>query len=253
MLFLIGLGLSRDDITLAALDACRGCSSLHVDRHTGRVETAALDYIFGETGKRASDLTRQEMEEGSTELIRAASEKDIAVLCAGDPLMATTHKILLIEAARQNVNARIVHSNSIITAAIGESGLDFYRFGKVCTIPRWSPNYRPVSFYETIHANLTNDAHTLLLLDYDAKTGSTISLKEAVSTLEEAEKSYKKGLIRDDSYIIVLHNISAKDSRLMHVRIREAKGMDIGGMNALIMHSGLSDIEKEALEALVST
>ncbi len=252
MLFLIGLGLSKDDITLAALDACRQCKELYVDRHTSRLGSATIEYITSATGKRAQDLTRQEMEEGARDLVASASGKDIAILCGGDPLMATTHKILLIEASKQKVETRIVHSNSIITAAIGESGLDFYRFGKVCTIPKWSLNYRPVSFYETIHNNLTNDAHTLILLDYDSKSEATISIKEAMATLEEAEKIYRKGVARDDSYIMILHNISAKDSKLAYVRIREAKEMALGGMNALIMHSGLSDIEKETMDALVS-
>lgn len=251
MLFLIGLGLSKDDITLAALDACRHCHELYLDRHTSRIDSATIDYISSATGKRISDLARQDMEEGAKELVGSASRKDIAILCGGDPLMATTHKILLIEAARQDVHTRIIHSNSIITAAIGESGLDFYRFGKVCTIPKWSQNYKPVSFYETIHNNITNDAHTLILLDYDPKSESTISIREAIATLEEAEKAYKKGIVRDDSYIMVLHNISAKDSKLIYVQIKEAKRMDIGGMNALIIHSGLSDIEKETIDALV--
>ena len=251
MLFLIGLGLSKDDITLAALDACRFCGELYLDRHTSRIDAATTDHISSTTGKRIVDLTRQDMEEGAKELVSLSSRKEIAVLCGGDPLMATTHKILLIEAARQNVPVRIIHSNSIITAAIGESGLDFYRFGKVCTVPKWSQNYKPVSFYETIHGNLTSDAHSLILLDYDSKSESTISIKEAIATLEEAEKAYGKGIVRDDSYIMILHNISAKDSRLIYTRLKEAKEMEIGGMNALIIHSGLSDIEKETIDALV--
>ncbi len=52
---------------------------------------------------------------------------------------------------------------------MGESGLDFYRFGQICTIPRWSEHYKPVSFYETIETNLTNGHHSILLLDYDPK------------------------------------------------------------------------------------
>ncbi len=251
MLFLIGLGLSKDDITISALDACRYCHELYLDRHTSRTDSTVTDYISSSTGKRIAELTRQDMEEGAKELVALASVKEIAILCSGDPLMATTHKILLIEAARQNVKTKVIHSNSIITTAMGESGLDFYRFGKVCTVPRWGQNYKPVSFYETIHGNLTNDAHTIILLDYDSKAESTIGVNEAIATLEEAEQSYKKGIIRDDAYIMVLHNISARDSSLIYTRIKDIKGMDVKGMNVLIIHSGLSDIEKETIDALV--
>ena len=63
----------------------------------------------------------------------------MAILVGGDPLMATTHKIFIHRGERQKVETEIVHANSIITTAIGESGLDFYGFGAPCTIPKWSP------------------------------------------------------------------------------------------------------------------
>ena len=53
------------------------------------------------------------------------------------------------------MEVEVVHSNSVLTAAIGESGLDFYRFGAIATIPKWSAHYTPVSFYETLQKNMS--------------------------------------------------------------------------------------------------
>ncbi len=43
------------------------------------------------------------MEENASDMVKRAATKDIAILVGGDPLMATTHKILYIEAEKQHV------------------------------------------------------------------------------------------------------------------------------------------------------
>ena len=115
------------------------------------------------------------------------------MLIGGDPLMATTHKILFIEAKKRNVEVEIVHSNSVLTAAIGESGLDFYRFGAIATIPKWSAHYTPVSFYETLQKNMQNNLHSLLLLDYSQELAASLSIKDSIDILEKAEKQLQIG------------------------------------------------------------
>ena len=136
-----------------------------------------------------------------------AAKADMAVLVAGDPLVATTHKIAYIEAKKAGVKVSVIHASSIVGAAMGESGLDFYRFGQICTIPMWSEHYKPVSFYETIEKNMANSLHSILLLDYDPKIGS-IQPSYAAEILAQAEKKYKKGIIKPSTKVIVLHNLS---------------------------------------------
>ncbi len=117
------------------------------------------------------------------------------MLIEGDPLIATTHKILFIEAKKQNVKINIIHSSSIITAVIGESGLDFYRFGAICTIARWTEHYKPISFYETIEKNINSNLHSLLLFDFDEKNQTSIELKEVLKILDNAENYYNKKIL----------------------------------------------------------
>lgn len=252
MLFLVGLGLSEKDIPIGTMEVCKNCE-LYVDRFTSLVGDRTTDYITEQTGRRVTELTREDMEENAADIVKRASTKDIAILIGGDPLIATTHKILYIEAKRQRVRTEVVHANSIMTTAIGESGLDFYRFGAPCTIPKWSQHYSPISFYEKIASNFRNGEHTVLLLDYDSKTRTTLPIKEAIGTLLKAEESYKKGIISSKTKIILLHNISLDDGKVMLTTIEKAAATEPGGVNIIMMPAELSEIEKEAVEARTGT
>ncbi len=252
MLFLVGLGLSEKEIPVGTIEVCKKCE-LYMDRFTSIISDNTVNYVENATGKRITELSRQEMEENANEIVRKASGKDIAILIGGDPLIATTHKILYIEAKKQGVDTQIVHANSIITTAIGESGLDFYRFGSPCTIPKWSEHYSPVSFYEKIAANLKMKEHTILLLDYDSKNKCTISIKEAMKTLKMAELHYKKGIITDETKIILLHNMAQDDNKVVLTNINKAKSLDYEGINIIIMPAEPTDIEREAVKARTGT
>jgi diphthine synthase len=252
MLFLVGLGLSDKDIPIGTIDACKKCD-LYIDNFTSMISESITNYITQTTGNEIKELSRKEMEEDAKEIVKKAKKKDIAILIGGDPLIATTHKILYIEAKKQGVETRIVHANSIITTAIGESGLDFYRFGGMCTIPKWTAHYSPVSFYEKIEANLKNKEHTILLLDYDAKNRITLNISDAINALDKAEEHYKKGIISGKTRIIILHNMSQNDSKVIPTNILNAKSLTYEGVNIIILPAGLTDIEKEAVEARTDT
>ncbi len=252
MLFLVGLGLSIKDIPIGTIEACKNCE-LYIDRFTSRIDNEVTDYITELTGKRITELTRQDMEENAKDIVRRAERKNIAILIGGDPLIATTHKILYIEAKNQGITTQVVHANSIITTAVGESGLDFYRFGAPCTIPKWSQHYSPVSFYEKIATNFKNSEHSILLLDYDAKNETTLDIKETISILEKAEEHYKKGIINSKTKIILLHNMSLNDSKVIVTTLGQAPSLNYSGVNILVIPSELTGIEKEAVKARTGT
>jgi diphthine synthase len=252
MLFLVGLGLSEREIPIGTMEVCKNCE-LYIDKFTTRIDERVTDYITEQTGKRITELTRQDMEEDAKDIVERAATKDVAILVGGDPLMATTHKIIYIEAKKQKVPTEIVHANSIITTIMGESGLDFYRFGAPCTIPKWSSHYSPVSFYEKIGANLINKNHTILLLDYDSPSETTLPLKDVIQILEKADSHYKKGIINSKTKIILLHNMSLEDAKIISTTIEKLKSLEYGGVNILILPAELSDIEKEAVSARTGT
>ena len=250
MLFLVGIGLTGNDLSLRAIEVCKRCE-LMVDRYTCLVDDRHLDLIKSLSGKSAVKvLARKDMEEGAKDIVSKAVTEDVAVLIGGDPLMATTHKILFIEAKKRNVEVEVVHSNSVLTAAIGESGLDFYRFGAIATIPKWSAHYTPVSFYEVLQKNVQNNLHSILLLDYSQELASSLSIKEAINILEKAEESYKSGIIKDDTKIIVLNRLASEGQEKVFTSITKAKGLELGGPSVIIVPAAMTGIEKETVAAM---
>ncbi len=250
MLFLVGIGLTGNDLSLRAIDACKR-SELMVDRYTCLVDDDHLNLIKKLSGKSTIKvLVRRDMEEGAKDIVSKAVDRDVAVLIGGDPLMATTHKILFIEARKRNVEVEVIHSNSVLTAAIGESGLDFYRFGAIATIPKWSAHYAPVSFYETLRRNIENNLHSLLLLDYSQELAASLSIKESISILEKAEKHYKSGIIKEDTKIIVLNCLSSERQQKLFASIEKAKTLELGGPSVIIVPAKMTSIEKEIVTAM---
>ncbi len=249
MLYLIGVGLAEGDISLRAMEACKH-SLLFVEHHTSFISDEYLARIESLAGRKAKELERRDLEEKAGVLVEKAIKEDVALLCGGDPLMATTHKILFIEAKRLGVKVEVLHSSSILSAAIGESGLDFYKFGQVCTIPSWSEHYRPVSFYETISRNFKNGLHSLVLLDF-SPSGSSMPISDAMAVLEEAESHYKEGIASEGAKIIVLHNISQQGEKRMFCTIGEAKGLELErGRTSIIIPAKLSEIESETIKSV---
>ncbi len=250
MLLLVGTGVSYNDISARAAEACRPCV-VYMEKYTSPAGAQRIDYLERIIGKRIGTLTREDLEDRARETVSRAASEDIAILIGGDPLTATTHKILLIEARKLGIKVRIFHASSIVTAAIGESGLDFYRFGQVCTIPRWASNYRPVSFYETIERNMSMGLHSLVLLDYYPERESTLPLKEAVAELREAEAAYKKGIIANSTVILLMQDIGTDGQGIRVTTIGAAADEGEGMVTTIILPAKLSEVEEETLRSVV--
>lgn len=252
MLYLAGLGLCSSDIPSRTLEILRG-KELYIESYTSFIPDETIALIKRTTGNDLIKLSRSDLEERVIELIKKARSKEIVLLVGGDPLIATTHKIILNEAKKQGVDIEVLHAPSILSAAIGESGLDFYRFGQIITIPRWSEHYKPISFYEIIEGNAKRGLHSLLLLDYDSDKRSSLQPAQAIDILMSAEMHYKSGIVNEGTNIIVLHNISLDDKLVKYVSLDEARSLSFDYGPTLVMLPGkLSEIELETLKNSVT-
>lgn len=250
MLYLIGLGLAKGDMPYRAKEVLKR-AELFAESYTSFIGDEYIEEIEKEAGKEIKRLERSDLEEKASEIVGKARDRDIAVLTGGDPLIATTHKILFIEAKKRGVRTEVMHAGSIITAAIGESGLDFYRFGQVITIPEWSEKYKPLSFYEVIDRNLSNGQHSLLLLDYSGVKGGSMSIRAALEEIEAAEAHYRKGIISRGTSIIVMKDVSHGNAERLYCSLEEAKEKDLGpGPALIIIPSKISDVEKEVMDSM---
>ncbi|MGC8572149.1 MAG: diphthine synthase [Candidatus Micrarchaeia archaeon] len=250
MLNLVGIGLNNEDLTLQAISVLKN-SIVYADRYTTFFDEERRRFISSIINKQIIDLNREDLEEKLPLIIERARDANISIMVGGDPLIATTHKIIFIEAKKRRVPIKVYHATSILSAIIGESGLDFYRFGQICTISKWQSNYMPVSFYEVIENNYKNNLHSLVLLDYDPTKNSSLSLKDAIAILEEAEKKYKKGIIKDDTLLFVMHKIALSDQQKLLVNIKDSKKLNFSnGPTALLIPAKLSDVEKEVIASM---
>jgi diphthine synthase len=120
MLTIIGLGISFD-ITLEGLKAARESDTAYLEEYTMPIEEEKLTALQEELGRAPIRLPREKVE--SDFLIKEAAEKNIALLVGGDPLSATTHISLIIDAKKQKIPVRIIHNSSILSSAMGKSGL----------------------------------------------------------------------------------------------------------------------------------
>ncbi len=126
MLYLIGLGFNEKDLSLRALEIIKK-SKCFLEDYTSIYPVDKLDFEF-------KKVQRPDLEENMQSLLDLAKEKDIAILIPGDPLAATTHVELILEAKKQKIPFEIVHNASIFSS-IGETGLQLYKFGRTATIP----------------------------------------------------------------------------------------------------------------------
>lgn len=75
----------------------------------------------------------------------------------------------------EGVKVEVIHNASIVSA-MGCCGLQVYRFGEIVSVPFFTDNWRPYSFYDKIKGNATRGLHTLALLDIKVKEPTLESL-----------------------------------------------------------------------------
>jgi diphthine methyl ester synthase len=76
---------------------------------------------------------------------------------------ATTHTDLALRARALGIKTKTIHNASIINA-VSSCGLQLYNFGQVVSLPFFTENWKPASFYPKIKENADLGLHTLVLL-----------------------------------------------------------------------------------------
>lgn len=223
MLVLIGLGLESKDISVRGVEALRQASKILLEKYTTPMEEEYVEYLEKESGKKIVLVKRSELEENLRRTIEEAKGLDLAILIPGDPMIATTHRIIIEEASSQGIGTEVIHAASIFTAAIGASGLDIYRFGPTVSIPFWHQNYTPTSFLDALSRNLSANEHTLILLDINPEENRTMRISEALSIIENASSKVKSTIINQDTKIIVLANVGKKTEKVIYSSIKYLK------------------------------
>lgn len=238
MLYLIGLGLNDErDITVKALDVAKKCECF-IETYTN-VWKGTVEGLSKLVGKDVKQLKRKDLEDNLDFFLDRARNDDVALFIPGDPLAATTHMDIAYEARKRKIAVKVVHNASIFSA-VGEVGLQLYKFGKAATIPM---NARLESVSETLKLNKKAGLHTMLLLDIDRENNINLAVHEAIGML------ISKKLIKETDMLAVLSN-AGDNSRVLYDSARNLRTESIDVPAVIVVPGKMHFRERDFLEAL---
>ncbi len=233
MLYLIGTGISFD-LTLGAVEALRSCDEVYLERYTNPIADAHASGLERLLGRKITIIGRDKVE--SSFLVGRAAECDVALLASGDPLTATTHVTLLLDARKKGIRTKVFHNSSVYAAAPGKAGLQMYKFGRTATLVNPRPGYKPTSSLDVIRQNLSVGMHSLVLLDTEPAP---------------MEAQYALGMLSEFGHAVVLSRLGEEDEKVSYGRISELEGAELGKAPfCIIIPAKLHPVEEEYLETL---
>jgi len=227
MLYLIGLGINKENITFGALEAAKKCDELYLESYTSLgLSKNELEKLLG---KKIREVDRDFVENYD---VIDAKDRNIGILVYGDIFSATTHVSLLLDCKKNNIDYKLVNGISILTL-IGNTGLNLYNFGKVIS----------VSFHDTdIIGPLkkNGELHTLFLLDLNPKENRFISINEAVNRL------LKQGM--KDKLCVGIERLGFSDERIVVKNAKELVNVKFSKYpQCLIVVGKMHFVEEEVL------
>lgn len=240
MLHLIGIGLNDEkDTSLKALEMIKSCDFVYLESYTSRLQCdiKALEKLYN---KKIILADRDLVENNTSDILKKAKEHDVAFLVIGDVFSATTHTSLLLEAKKQGIGTDIIHNASVLTA-VGETGLEMYKFGRVASIPFENKDIKaPV---EVFNNNYKNDLHTLFLFDLDPGNKRYMDFSHAADYLI-------RNNVNKDTKAVACAALGSKEPFIKYCPLSSMKDIRIKKFPQclIIPAKRLHFIEEEALE-----
>ena len=250
-LYFVGIGIAgADAITKEAHTAISGSKAVYVERFTSPVpddEIAELETIAKQGGASFKLAARWMVEDGS-EILRKALDGDVALVCYGDPYVATTHIELRTRAIVQGTQTKSIHGASAITSMIGECGLHQYKVGRITTVTSEEAS----TPYAIIYENMQRGCHTLLLLEYNQDAGKFLAPQDALKSLLEIETDARHEAAIQDTFVIIASRIGRDDQGLVGGKISSVLNANVGKPpHSIIVPGSLHFTETDAIKALV--
>jgi diphthine synthase len=245
----VGLGLGpKRYITNAALESIRAADVVFLDVYTGILPDETIDFLRT-ISKHLVIADRYLLEDGVEAIFAEAARKNVVIAAQGDPLIATTHTSVILEAHKRGIAYKIVSGISSYSVAASLSGLQAYKFGRAVTLPMEKEIAHAKSVYECIVENMSRGLHTLVFLD--TKNGG-LTIPVALNRLRELEGLLGKGVASDDRLVIALARLGYDDELIKAGRIADLAKMDFPKPPHMLIFPGkLHFLEREALVRLL--
>ncbi len=253
MIIFAGLGLyDENDMTLKTLKFAKKVDKIYAEFYTSVLTGTTIEKIEEVLGRKIHVLSRKDVEYEGYKIIEEAKDKDVMFLTAGDPMVATTHIDLVIEAKKREVEVLIINAPSIYSA-VGITGLQLYKFGKTTSIVFPEENYFPETPYNVIKENLERGLHTLCLLDIRIEENEKrfMTANEGLKILLELENRKKENVLSEETKVVVVARLGSLKPKLVYGKIKDLINYDFGEpLHSIIIPGKLHFMEEEALKYL---
>ena len=272
-LVLIGIGMGAiDGMTVEAVQRMKDADFRFLEAYTAKWlddDVRNLENLVGPI----KPIMRPDVE-SPEKILALAKDSVVAVLIIGDPLQATTHVDLQLQAKEEGVICHVVHGISITTLVTGAVGLSNYRFGRQTTLTYPYGDWIVTSPLEVVALNRALNMHTLVLFDLDPTGSGTGNQKpmqpidainsirlmadKLISTIEEIEVEDNLTALKIESCKVLLSEIESikcvlcsdmGTSRQMinYGTLDELATAKEGGLHCIVIPAIESDVEKMAL------
>ncbi len=253
-LHFVGLGLyDETDMSLAGLETAKTADQVFAEFYTSKLTGATIEVLEGRIGRPVKVLDRDSVETQPETVLDVAAEGKAVMLVVGDPMAATTHIDMRLQAETRGIKTRVFHGASILTAAFTELGLSVYKSGRVCTLQWPSGRYFPSSPYEQLAENHQSDLHTLVLMDIRSDEGRYMTAAEGCQLLLRYERELGYGVTEPDALACVVARAGAPDCLRVAGRLEDLAKMDFGpALHSIVIPGRLHFMEARALVVLAN-
>ena len=252
-LVFVGLGLwSEKNMSLLGVEEARVAETVFAELYTSLMPKLTLSKLEKLVGKSVYVVSRRDLEEDCGEkILEAAKRGKTILLVPGDPLTATTHVDLRIRAEKKGIKTSIIHGASIVSAIIGLSGLQNYKFGRSVTIPFNETSALDATPYNVIAENQKAGLHTLCFLDIRVEEKRYMTIGDALEILAALEKQKQKHVITSDTLAIGIARAGSEDPTVKADFFNQLQRFDFRKPpHSLVLPGKLHFMEAEALITL---
>ena len=250
-----GLGLHDEkDLSLRALDEAKTADKVFAELYTSLMPALNMKQLEILVGKKITIASRKALEEeGGQQILREAEHGKVVFFVPGDPMIATTHIDLRIRARKMGVDTRIVHGASIVSAVMGLTGLQNYKFGRSVTIPFPEKGITADTPTRVILENKRRGLHTLCFLDVEAEKKLYMTVKDGLNALLTVEETKRRNVVTSNTLAVGVARAGAPDSCVRAGYVKDLLNHNFGLPPHILVFPGkLHFMEAEALVALAN-
>ncbi|MBI2546670.1 diphthine synthase [Candidatus Woesearchaeota archaeon] len=245
MLFFIGLGLHDEkDISVKGLDIVKHADVVYLENYTSVID-ATKERLENFFGKEIILAGRETVEQRAEEtILKDAISRKTVLLVMGDPFVATTHADLFLRARKLGIKVEVVHNASIVSA-IGITGLQVYKFGKVASIPLQNDDVETP--YDILAQNQKLGLHTLFLLDLQPPE-RFMTVADAIRYLLKTEMKRNEKVFTEKTRCVGVARLGYPSQLIKYGVAKELLKADFGKpVHCLIVPGRLHFMEEEML------